>query len=256
MLPSSLGRKAELSLLSVVSVPSRQSSFAAIFHSTANRKRQAFQNGRSSKLGHQDSYPDYFSRRRQDSVALWSRIKCLFKSQILNHQGRLSLPRWKGRKLSSSYLPTWVWLMPLPISVSIPSSLSTQLLNTEHDRVTTKNLAESSLFCGYLWTVALKFNRLPDMHGHYELLRSTSSENRDLKAGEVNLKRLGANLRFSSDSVAGPSLWARTSFGGDFILIAEFSENEGPKPVVSLPEIQLIRFKPPSFENKKLFLVY
>lgn len=94
------------------------------------------------------------------------------------------------------------------------------------------------------------------MHGHYELLRSTSSENRDLKAGEVNLKRLGANLRFSSDSVAGPSLWARTSFGGDFILIAEFSENEGPKPVVSLPEIQLIRFKPPSFENKKLFLVY
>lgn len=88
------------------------------------------------------------------------------------------------------------------------------------------------------------------MHGHYELLRSTSSENRDLKAGEVNLKRLGANLRFSSDSVAGPSLWARTSFGGDFILIAEFSENEGPKPVVSLPEIQLIRFKPPSWPLK------
>ena len=87
------------------------------------------------------------------------------------------------------------------------------------------------------------------MHGHYELLRSTSSENRDLKAGEVNLKRLGANLRFSSDNVAGPSLWARTSFGGDFILIAEFSENEGPKPVVSLPEIQLIRFKPPSLEK-------
>lgn len=98
--------------------------------------------------------------------------------------------------------------------------------------------------------------RLPDMHGHYELLRSTSTESRDLKAGEVNLKRLGANLRFSSDSVAGPSLWARTSFGGDFILIAEFSEIEGPKPVVSLPEIQLIRFKPPSFENTKLFLVY
>ncbi|KAM7425317.1 Guanine nucleotide exchange protein smcr8 [Porites harrisoni] len=74
------------------------------------------------------------------------------------------------------------------------------------------------------------------MHGHYELLRSTSSENRDLKAGEVNLKRLGANLRFSSDSVAGPSLWARTSFGGDFILIAEFSENEGPKPVMTIPK--------------------
>lgn len=104
----------------------------------------------------------------------------------------------------------------------------------------------------WLWN----FNRLPDMHGHYELLRSTSTESRDLKAGEVNLKRLGANLRFSSDSVAGPSLWARTSFGGDFILIAEFSEIEGPKPVVSLPEIQLIRFKPPSFENTKLFLVY
>ena len=150
MLPSSLGRRAELSLLSVVSVPSRPSSFAAIFHSKSNRKRQALQKGRSSKPGHQDSYPDYFSRRDLDSFALWSRIKCLFKNQILNHQGRLSLPRWKGRKLFSRYLPTWVWFMPLPISVSIPSSLSTQLLNTEHDRVTTKNLAESSLFCGYL----------------------------------------------------------------------------------------------------------
>lgn len=128
------------------------------FPFNGEQKTAGVQKRRSSKLGHQDSYPDYFSRRRLNSVALWStRIKCLFKNQILNHQGRLSLPRWKGRKLLSSYLPTWVWFMPLPISVSIPSSLSTQLLNTEHDRVKTKNLAESSLFCGYLWTLALKF---------------------------------------------------------------------------------------------------
>lgn len=84
-------------------------------------------------------------------------LNVYLKNQILSHPGRLSLPRWEGRKLFSSYLPTWVWFMPLPISVSIPSSISTQLLNTEHDRVTTKNLAESSLFCGYLWTLALKF---------------------------------------------------------------------------------------------------
>lgn len=126
-------------------------------HFQGERKTAGVQKGRSSKLGHQDSYPDYFSRRRLDSVALWSRIKCLFKNQILNFQGRLNLPRWRGRKLFSSCLPTWVWFMPLPISVSIPSSLSTQLLNTEHDRVTTKNIAESSLFCGYLWTLALTF---------------------------------------------------------------------------------------------------
>lgn len=133
-----------------------------------------------------------------------------------------------------------------------PLSFSTLNMIASRQKILQNPPCSVVIYEPWLWN----FDRLPDMHGHYELLRSTSSENRDLKAGEVNLKRLGANLRFSSDSVAGPSLWARTSFGGDFILIAEFSENEGPKPVVSLPEIQLIRFKPPSFENKKLFLVY
>lgn len=77
---------------------------------------------------------------------------------------------------------------------------------------------------------------LPNMHGHYELLHSTSSENRDLKPGEINLRKLG-NLRFSSEKLPDQNPWARTAlFSGDFILIAEFAENEGPKPVMTIPK--------------------
>lgn len=73
-----------------------------------------------------------------------------------------------------------------------------------------------------------------NMHGYYEFVQSRNSEARGFKAGEVNLKKLGANLRFSSDKVPSQNPWARTALhNGDFILIAEFAENEGPKPVVS-----------------------
>ena len=87
----------------------------------------------------------------------------------------------------------------------------------------------------------MKSARLPNMHGHYAVLHSASSENRDWKPGEVNLRKLGTNLRFSSDKVPDQNPWARTAlFSGDFILIAEFAENEGPKPVVSPVEMILI----------------
>lgn len=76
--------------------------------------------------------------------------------------------------------------------------------------------------------------RQTDMHGTYEVLHSKGSEGRDLKTGDLNLKKLSANFRFASDKVPAQNPWARTApFNGDFILIAEFSENEGPKPVVS-----------------------
>ena len=88
------------------------------------------------------------------------------------------------------------------------------------------------------------------MHGHYELLHSTSSENRDLKPGEINLRKLG-NLRFSSEQLPDQNPWARTAlFSGDFILIAEFSENEGPKPVVSPAELILTHVLTQCFEKK------
>lgn len=77
-------------------------------------------------------------------------------------------------------------------------------------------------------------SRTANMHGQYEFLHSRTSEARDSKTGEINLKKLGANLRFASDKIPGQNPWARTAqFNGDFILIAEFAENEGPKPVVS-----------------------
>lgn len=158
MLPSSLGRKAELSLLSVVSVPSRPSSFAAIFNSIQRRTEI------SRRIN--DDWVSLGTKTPSQITSPCAAILLRFcqglivylKDQIFNHQGKVSMPRWKGRKLFLCYLPTWVWFMPLPISVSIPPSLSTQLLNTEDDRVTTKNLAESSLFRGYLWTLALKFS--------------------------------------------------------------------------------------------------
>lgn len=78
--------------------------------------------------------------------------------------------------------------------------------------------------------------RQTDMHGTYEVLHSKGSEGRDLKTGDLNLKKLSANFRFASDKVPAQNPWARTApFNGDFILIAEFSENEGPKPVMTIP---------------------
>lgn len=62
----------------------------------------------------------------------------------------------------------------------------------------------------------------------------------NLKAGGMNLGKLAYNLRFSSDRVPRSNPWSRSSFDGDFILIAEFSENEGPKPVVSQIYISLL----------------
>ena len=72
------------------------------------------------------------------------------------------------------------------------------------------------------------------MHGHYDSLHSKGNDAWDLKTGDISTKKLGANFRFASNRSLGENPWARTApINGDFILIAEFSENEGPIPVVS-----------------------
>ena len=75
----------------------------------------------------------------------------------------------------------------------------------------------------------------------YDVSLTDEDQWQDLKARGMNLDKLAYNLRFSSDRL--PRLnnpWSRSSFNGDFILIAEFSENEGPKPVVSQICISLL----------------
>ena len=71
------------------------------------------------------------------------------------------------------------------------------------------------------------------MHGAYDLSLTRTIEGQDVKAGEINLDKLYSNLRFSSDKVPRSNPWAQSILNGDFILIAEFAENEGPRPVVS-----------------------
>lgn len=71
------------------------------------------------------------------------------------------------------------------------------------------------------------------MHGAYDQSLTRTSEGQEIKAGEINLDKLCCNLRFSSDKIPLWNPWARSILNGDFILIAEFAENEGPKPVVS-----------------------
>ena len=67
----------------------------------------------------------------------------------------------------------------------------------------------------------------------YDVSLTDGVQLQDLKAGGMNLDKLAYNLRFSCDRLPRSNPWSRSSFNGDFILIAEFSENEGPKPVVS-----------------------
>ena len=67
------------------------------------------------------------------------------------------------------------------------------------------------------------------MHGAYERLLTVTIDGQDIELSEINLDNLPLNLRFSSEKIP----WARSIVNGDFILIAEFAENEGPKPVVS-----------------------
>ncbi|KAL9968636.1 hypothetical protein ACROYT_G020751 [Oculina patagonica] len=74
------------------------------------------------------------------------------------------------------------------------------------------------------------------MHGAYDLSLTRTSEGQDIKAGEINLDKLSFNFRFSSDKVPRSNPWARSILNGDFILIAEFAENEGPKPVMTIPK--------------------
>lgn len=75
------------------------------------------------------------------------------------------------------------------------------------------------------------------MHGAYE--RTWSGDTQGVMSGMargLNLDKIAFNFRYSSDNVARSNPWARTLLSGDFILIAEFAENEGPKPVVSLTD--------------------
>lgn len=75
------------------------------------------------------------------------------------------------------------------------------------------------------------------MHGAYE--RTWSGDTQGVMSGMargLNLDKIAYNFRYSSDNVARSNPWARTLLSGDFILIAEFAENEGPKPVVSLTD--------------------
>lgn len=67
----------------------------------------------------------------------------------------------------------------------------------------------------------------------YDVSLTDEVQLQDLKAGGMNLDKLPYNLRFSCDGLPRSNPWSRSIFNGDFILIAEFSENEGPKPVVS-----------------------
>lgn len=79
----------------------------------------------------------------------------------------------------------------------------------------------------------MKANTL-NMHGHYEYVYSRTPDAQDSKMRELNLKKLAPNFRFARDNTPGQNPWAHTTvLNGDFILIAEFAENEGPKPVVS-----------------------
>lgn len=72
------------------------------------------------------------------------------------------------------------------------------------------------------------------MHGRYDSLYWNGNDARDLRKDDIDIKRLGANFRFASDKVSAQNPWAQTALNnGDFILIAEFSENVGPLPVVS-----------------------
>lgn len=66
----------------------------------------------------------------------------------------------------------------------------------------------------------------------YDVSLTDDHRLQDLKSRGMDLDKLAFNLRFSSDGLPQSNPWSR-SFDGDFILIAEFSENEGPKPVVS-----------------------
>lgn len=75
------------------------------------------------------------------------------------------------------------------------------------------------------------------MHGAYE--RTWSGDTQGVMSGMargLNLDKIAFNFRYSSDNVARSNPWPRTLLSGDFILIAEFAENEGPKPVVSLTD--------------------
>lgn len=73
------------------------------------------------------------------------------------------------------------------------------------------------------------------MHGHYDSLYHMGNDARDLRKGDIDIKRLGASFRFASDRVSAQNPWGRTALNNsDFILIAEFSENVGPIPVVSI----------------------
>lgn len=75
------------------------------------------------------------------------------------------------------------------------------------------------------------------MHGAYE--RTWSGDTQGVMSGMargLNLDKIAFNFRYSSDNVARSNPWSRTLLSGDFILIAEFAENEGPKPVVSLTD--------------------
>lgn len=75
------------------------------------------------------------------------------------------------------------------------------------------------------------------MHGAYE--RTWSGDTQGVMSGMargLNLDKIAFNFRYSSDNVARSNPWARTLLSGDFILIAEFAENEGPKPVMMIPK--------------------
>ena len=71
------------------------------------------------------------------------------------------------------------------------------------------------------------------MQTAYDLSLTRTNEGQDIELSEINLDKLPLNLRFSSDQIPRSNPWERSIVNGDFILIAEFAENEGPKPVVS-----------------------
>lgn len=75
------------------------------------------------------------------------------------------------------------------------------------------------------------------MHGHYDSLYGRGNDIRDVQKGDIDVKRLGANFRFASDRISAQNPWGRTALNNcDFILIAEFSENVGPIPVMTIPK--------------------
>ena len=81
------------------------------------------------------------------------------------------------------------------------------------------------------------------MHGAYDYKWSAASSGLEIDdhlpleqlVSRLQNSKLPRALRFAAEKVQP---WVKWSFDADFILLAEFSEDEGPRPVVSSDLVQ------------------